>query len=140
MLKNLFLSLFIAYIFTGCEQKHFSHVYDKKEIGATIKTISLTTQDINNSKLYKIGLEKDGFQLQKNTPYKLQTQSRLYPKRCNNPLATAEQKNYIGFVQLTLLKKQKRIYMCQSDFREKKEIDGIAIGLIDIMIKEMKIK
>jgi len=139
MLKNLFLSLFIAYIFTGCEQKHFSHVYDKKEIGKHINSLSLTSKDINNSNFYKTKLQQNGFKLTSKSSYKLQTDSQLYPKKCNNPLATAEQKSYIGFVQLTLFKDNKKIYMCQSDFRKTDEIEDKIEGLIQIMTKEMNI-
>ncbi len=138
MLKTLFV-LFTLLFFTGCEQKHFSHVYDKNEIGSTIESISIINQDINNSKFYKTALQDEGFKLKEKSPYKLQTQSRLYHKRCNNPLATTEQKSYIGFVQLTLFKGDKRIYMCQSDFREVSEIKSIIEGLVKIMKKEMDI-
>ena len=123
----------------GCEQKHFSHVYDKKELGIELQTISLINQDTNNSKLYKTILENQGFKLNKEAPYKLQTQSKRYPKKCNNPLATAEQKSYIGFVQLTLFKDNKKIYMCQSDFRKTTEIENLIKGLVQIMIKELDI-
>jgi hypothetical protein len=139
MLKNVLTFLFVTLLLTGCEQKHFSHVYDKKEIGATIHAISITNQDTNNSKLYQTTLKKQGFKLKNKSHYSLQTQSRLYPKKCNNPLATAEQKNYIGFVQLTLLKDDKKLYMCQSDFKKVTDIEDIIKGLVQIMIKEMKI-
>jgi hypothetical protein len=139
MLKNFLSFLFLMLFMLGCEQKHFSHVYDKKEIGANIHLISITSLDTNNSKIYITKLKDEGFKLDEKSHYKLQTDSKLYPKRCNNPLATAEQKSYIGFVQLTLFKDGKKIYMCQSDFRKIQEIENIIEGLIKIMKKEMKI-
>ena len=131
--------MFVALLLLGCEQKHFSHVYDKQEIGSNIKTISIISQDTNNSTLYKTALEEKGFHLKKHSDYQLKTDSKHYPKKCNNPLATAEQKSYIGFVQLTLYKENKKIYMCQSDFRKTREIEDIIKGLVQIMIKEMDI-
>ena len=138
MLKILFLILVL--LFTGCEQKHFSHVYDKTEIGAKISSISLKYEEDKNKNLYKTKLKEHGFKLTTNSPYTIKIESRLYPKKCNNPLATSEQKSYIGFVKLTLFKAQKRIYLCQSDFREKDEIQETFEDLIDIMIDEMKLR
>jgi len=139
MLKNILSILFATLLLTGCKQKTFSKIYNHEAIGSKISTVILIHKNREIKKLSEFILKNHNFSLKEKSRYTLQTNFSLYPKKCNNPLATDEQKNYIGFVQLTLFKDQKRIYLCQSDFREKSEISDTFENLIETMVDEMEL-
>ena len=137
IVKYLFLSIVLL---TGCEQKHFSHIYENSLQGSKLRDLRVEFKDKEISKFLKKSLKDHNIKIDPKSHYKLISEYRLYGHRCNNPLATQEQKSYIGFVQIILYKDKKEIYMCESDFRDKDEIEDIVDGLIDIMIDEMKFK
>jgi hypothetical protein len=138
MIKSIFfISIFL--FFGGCEQKHFSRVFDKKSIGSKISSLNLIHENDKIKSLSVKVLKNYGFKIDSNSSYTLKTDYSIYPKTCNNPLATAEQKSYIGFVKFTLFKGKNRLYLCQSDFRKTSQIQEKLEGLVKIMVDEMNL-
>ncbi|MCH9813720.1 MAG: hypothetical protein K0U47_07225 [Epsilonproteobacteria bacterium] len=136
LISLLIISLFI----TGCEQYNtFSHVYQKKLLGTKISQIQLKAFDPKIDNFCKIALAKAQFKITTTSDYILIPQYANYPKKCNNPLATANQKSYRGFVKLTLEKEGKKIYTCQLDFKQELSQKHLNY-LLELLIDEMQLK
>jgi hypothetical protein len=110
-----YLLLFIL-IFSGCEDKTFSQIYDKNEVGKKITNISLSETNQTIRAVISTALEKSDFHIVSGSPYVLEFDTRVYSHKCNNPNSSAYDRTYDGFVQLKLLKNFKRIYICQKDY------------------------
>jgi len=108
--------LLIILIFTGCEDKVFSQLYDKQIVGENITDISLSETNSTLRKLISTALKNKKFHLVTGSPYVLEFDTRVYSHKCNNPNSSAYDRTYDGFVQLRLLKNFKRIYICQKDY------------------------
>jgi hypothetical protein len=135
MSKLLMLILCTLILLSGCQQKQkiFSHTYQKGISYDDILSIKL----INSNQIIQQAFENSNFKLSDKSKFTIKVQYSKYQKICNNPLATAEDKSYIGFIKFTLLKNSKKVYMCQIDF--KKDIDiNMVNRFIDFMISELK--
>ena len=105
----------IALLFLGCEDKTFTRIYQTEYVGKPIPALSIS----ENNQTIKTMAEKviqKYFTLQVGAAYVLEIESSSYPKKCNNPNATAYDATYDGYIKLTLLKNMKRLYMCQKDY------------------------
>ena len=110
-----YILLFVL-IFAGCQDKTYSRIYKKEEVGAKIPTLSIS--DINQTiKTIAIkAIKNANFKVESGTPYVLEIDGATYPKKCNNPNTSTYEATYDGYIKLTLLKNMKRIYMCQKDY------------------------
>ncbi len=126
------LLLIVLLFFIGCEDKTFTRIYQKEQVGKAIPALSIS----ENNQTIKTMAEKviqQYFILQVGAAYVLEIESSSYPKKCNNPNATAYDATYDGFVKLTLLKNMKRLYMCQKDYH-----GDLNPSIINALIKQMK--
>ena len=110
-----YLLLFIL-IFSGCEDKIVSQIYDKNVVGKNITNISLSETNTTLREMISMALKNSNFHLVSGSPYVLEFDTRVYSHKCNNPNSSAYDRTYDGFVQLRLLKNFKRIYICQKDY------------------------
>jgi hypothetical protein len=77
--------------------------------------------------------KKSGFHIQSGALYVVEIEGAHYPKKCNNPQATAYDATYDGYAKLTLLKGLKRLYVCQKDFH-----GALDSAIIEALIQKMK--
>ena len=108
--------LFFILIFSGCEDKTFSQIYDKNEVGKKITNISLSETNSTLRKMISTAIKNRNLHLVSGSSYVLEFDTRVYSHKCNNPNSSAYDRTYDGFVQLRLLKNFKRIYICQKDY------------------------
>jgi hypothetical protein len=123
------VTICLLLFFQGCETKKkiFSHTYQK--LDTKISTINL----INDNPIIQKAFQNSDFKLDKNANFTIKADYSLYPKQCNNPLATAEDKSYIGFMRFTLSQYDKKVYMCQIDFKSEPDV-----GLVKYLINYLK--
>ena len=134
MKKSLILFL-VLFLFTGCETKPYTKVY--KEVN--LKNISTIQLDCENKQFRKFiinSLQDFDSQIDKKSDYRIEFIYSYYHKGCNNPLASAESRNYNGFIRLSLFQKKKRLYICQKDFTGDIDKDLIEY-LVEIMIDDL---
>jgi hypothetical protein len=126
------LFLLITLLLLGCEDKTFTRIYQKEQVGKTIPAISISE---NNQTLKSMAEKviKEYFTLQVGAPYVLEIEGSSYPKKCNNPNTTAYDATYDGFIKLILLKNMKRLYMCQKDYHGE-----LNPNIIHNLIKQMR--
>ena len=134
MKKSLMLFI-VLFLFVGCETKPYTKVYTKVDL----KNISKIQVDCENKQFRKFAidsLQDFDLQIDKNSDYHIELIYTYYKKGCNNPLASAESRNYNGFVRLSLFQKKKRLYICQKDFTGDIDEDLIEY-LVEIMIDDL---
>jgi len=107
----------VLMIFTACNNdKTVTKFYQKIEI-KKIDSIDLISiyPDIKDKILQ--ALENKNLKLKADSIYSIKVDYLNYEKVCNNPMTSAYDATFDGFIRLTLLKNDKRIYMCQKEFR-----------------------
>ena len=65
--------------------------------------------------------------------YSIKVDYMEYKKACNNPMTSAYDASYDGFIRLTLLKETSRVYMCQKDFR-----GVLSVSILEDMLTLMR--
>jgi len=126
------LFLLIPFLLLGCEDKTFTRIYQKEQVGKAIPALSVS----ENNQTIKTMAEKviqEYFTLQVGAAYVLEIEGSSYPKKCNNPNATAYDATYDGYMRLTLLKNMKRLYMCQKDYH-----GDVTPDIIHDLLQQMK--
>jgi hypothetical protein len=130
--------LLIAIFLTSCEDKKFSHIYQKSIIGKPIKALSISCTNQKVLDLTKEALRKRGIKLLSKAPYTLTVEYGKYAKHCDKPASPSYyESSYDGYLKLILSKGLKRVYMIQKDFHGKLSVDDI-LELIEGMSDELK--
>jgi hypothetical protein len=127
------LFLLIPLLFLACEDKTFTRIYQKEQIGKTIPSISISENNQTIKTMAEKILKNEHFTLQAGAAYVLELEGSTYPKKCNNPNATTYDATYDGYIKLTLLKNMKRLYMCQKDYH-----GDLNPSIISDLITQMK--
>ncbi len=136
MIKFLFL---MVIFFSGCEDKTYTKIYQKSEVGAKIDTLSIASSDKELRSIIKKALKESNFKLSTNSPYSIDLEYRKYSHHCNNPQTAAYDATYDGFVKLYLYKGLKEIYSVQKDFHGEFDEDVVE-SLLDKMREDLKIE
>lgn len=118
-LTKFFLFVLTVLVFLGgCQKKQIlSRVYDESEIGAKIVSVSVLAYDQNVSNNVATSLKKEKMPVKKDSVYTIECNFSYYGKKCNNPLMKSYETDFDGFIRFSLLKENRRIYMCQKDFK-----------------------
>jgi len=115
---KLFTTIFLTILlFSGCDDKVVTQFYIKQDKGIELKTINLISRypDIKNQIV--TALKDENIKIESNSSYSIKVDYTDYKKVCNNPMTSAYDRTFSGFIRLTLLKNGDRIYMCQKEFR-----------------------
>lgn len=120
-------------IFTGCQDKTYSRIYKKEEIGAKISTLSISDINQTTKSIAISALKNSNFKVATGSPYVLEIDGATYPKKCNNPNTSTYEATYDGYIKLTLLKNMKRVYMCQKDYH-----GTLNEEVIEALVEKMK--
>ena len=117
---KLFFSLWVAvFIFTACsDDKTVTQIYQKVEIPKIESVKLLSIYPSVQEKLQQV-LKSENLKLNSDSIYAIKVDYMDYEKVCNNPMTSAYDATFDGFIRLTFLKNDKRIYMCQKEFRGK---------------------
>lgn len=132
-----YLLLFIL-IFTACQDRTYTRIYQKDAVDMNISTMSLSESNQTIKTNVTLALEKSGFKVISGSPYALEIEGTRYSHKCNNPNTSTYDATYDGFIKLTLLKNMKRIYMCQKDYHGKLD-EHIMIELLTKMKQDLKL-
>jgi hypothetical protein len=125
-------------ILLGCEDKTFTHVYDKQVVGKKISSIAVSESNISIKNMAIKALKSQGFDVKVGSIYVIEIEGSRYPKKCNNPNTSTYDATYDGFIKLTLLKQMKPLYMCQQDYHGRLNTNIIA-DLVEKMKEELKL-
>jgi len=120
LICNLFL---ISIVFTACDDKMVTKEYIKNLKHLKIDSISLESPYKNIQKKIILALKNENLKINENSIYIIKVDYTDYKKICNNPMTSAYDATFDGFIRLTLFKKGTRIYMCQKEFRGKLDVD-----------------
>ena len=115
---KIFTSLLVLLLFlTACDDKIVSKYYLKIQSHLSIDSIQLESiyPEIQNKLNQAIKNEK--LTINESAKYSIKVDYLNYKKACNNPMTSAYDATFSGFIRLTLLEDSKRIYMCQKEFR-----------------------
>ena len=138
MKKIVIISILLILSFVGCEERPYTKIYNKDEIGKSLKVVSLTSKNKNFTILIENELKNYDISIDNKSPFNIEFIYAYYKKRCNNPLASSRAKSYNGFVRFSLFKDKKRVYICQKDFNG--EIDKDLIEeLLEVMMDDMNL-
>jgi len=132
-----YLLLFIL-IFTACEDKIYSRIYKKDEIGSSIPILSISEINQTIKSIAISAIKSANFKVATGTPYVLEIEGATYPKKCNNPNTSSYEATYDGYIKLTLLKNMKRVYTCQQDYHGSLT-QKIVTNLIEKMKEDLKL-
>ncbi len=132
-IKYLLSSLTILLFLTSCEDKTFTRVYGVVETPLVINSVNLSSIYPDVKSMVEISLKREDLPIKKDASYTIKVDFMNYKKACNNPMTSAYDATYSGFIRLTLLKDSKRIYMCQKEFRGE-----LSIGVIDDLLALMR--
>jgi len=108
--------LFIILLMFGCEEKHFTQIYDGSVKGSVIKEVRLSVTDIKLRKDLAKLLHEEGLSVTDSALYTLEVEAGKYPKHCNNPLTCSYDATYDGFMKIRLLRGMHPLYMTQQDY------------------------
>lgn len=131
--------LSLILLFTGCEEKHFSRIYDRSIQGKHIEALRLSAADPALRSMAQKLLKHEHIMLRDDAPYTLQIDASRYAHHCNNPQTCAYDATYDGFAKLTLMHNMQPIYMIQRDYHGTLRFE-ILEDLFDQMADEMELK
>lgn len=115
---KLFSILFLIIIFfNACDDKVVTKSYIKDEINLNIESIELFCVYPNIKDKVILAIKNSDIKIKKDSNYTIKVDYTDYKKACNNPMTSAYDRTFDGFIRLTLLKNNTRIYMCQKEFR-----------------------
>ncbi len=108
--------LFIILLMFGCEEKHFTQVYDNSVKGNIVKEVRLSVTDLKLRKDLMQLFRTEGIRVTDEAPYTLEVEAEKYPRHCNNPLTCSYDATYDGFMKIRLLRGMHALYMTQQDY------------------------
>ena len=138
-MSKIFSLFFLIFVLSGCEEKHFTHIYDNSVRGTIVKEIRLSVADLKFHKdLIKL-LYREGIHVTDEAQYTLEVEVKKYPQHCNNPLTCSYDATYDGFMKIRLLRRMHPIYMIQRDYHGVLHEEDV-LKLIDRMYDDLDLK
>ena len=131
--------LIIALFFIGCEDKTYTRIFQKNEIGSHISSLSIATTEKEIRTPTIKAIKESGFKLKSSSPYSIDIEYRKYSHHCNNPQTAAYDATYDGFVKLHLYHGLKEVYSVQKDFHGEFDEDVIS-SLLEKMRDDLRLK
>ena len=131
--------LFIILFLFGCEEKHFTRVYDSSVKGNIVKEVRLSATDLKlRNDLVQL-LRTEGIHVTDEAPYTLEVEAEKYPRHCNNPLTCSYDATYDGFIKIRLLRAMHPLYMTQQDYHGLFQEEDV-LKLVDRMYDDLDLK
>jgi len=125
ILQTFFSLLFVLLLFTACNNdKTVTQTYQKIEI-PKIESIQLLSTYPEIREKVNTALKRENLKINKDSIYSIKVDYMDYKKICNNPMTSAYDATFDGFIRLTFKKDSKRIYMCQKEFRGELSVSGL---------------
>jgi len=123
---KLFFSLFaILFFLSACgDDKTVTQTYKKVDI-AKVDSIKLLSIYPDIQEKIEQAIANENLTIKQDSPYAIKLDYMNYKKICNNPMTSAYDATFDGFIRLTFLKDDKRIYMCQKEFRGELSVSGL---------------
>lgn len=134
-LYGLVLALFLG----ACEDKSYSKIYTPSAKGLKISALRISVNDPGFYKFVTSTLLQKEISVTRNAYYTLEVESKAYAKHCNNPMTSAYDATYDGYVRLRFLENMKLLYMCQKDYHDDLTPE-ILESLIDKMVDDLDIE
>ncbi len=137
LINKFILSLALILLLSACDDKTFSKIYPNTPESVDVKTVTLLCIYPDVSKIVQEALKESNFNLQTTSEYSIKVDYMNYKKACNNPMTSAYDATYDGFIRLTLLKENRRIYYCQKDYRGELSVSTIE-NLLTLMRDDLE--
>ncbi|RUM63040.1 MAG: hypothetical protein DSZ05_09240 [Sulfurospirillum sp.] len=115
-MRYLSFVLLLMILLFGCEEKHFTRVFDTSVRGAEIKSVRLSVTDPKLRRSLTKLLYQEGIGVTDRALYTLEAEAAKYPKHCNNPLTCTYDATYDGFMKIRLLRQMHPLYMTQQEY------------------------
>lgn len=117
--------LVLVFFFTACSNdKIVTQMYKEIKIGQ-VDSIKLLSSYPDIQERVEDALRAKNLKLNNDSHYAIKVDYMNYEKICNNPMTSAYDATYTGFIRLTFLKNNQRIYMCQKEFRGELSVGGL---------------
>jgi hypothetical protein len=108
--------LLLLFFFLGCEDKHFSKIYDTSIEGKRVDKLRISTADPELYKIVAKALKEQEIKIDNNAALTLEAESQKYAKHCNNPLTCSYDATYDGYMKIRLMRQMHPLYMIQQDY------------------------
>ena len=138
-MAKFFLFLCILWLISGCEEKHFTHIYDESVRGSIVKEVRLSVTDLRLRNGLVQLLRIHGVEVTDKASYTLEVEAAKYPHHCNNPLTSSFDATYDGFIKIRLLRGMYPFYITQQDYHGDLHKDYV-MKLVDRMYDDLDLK